>query len=82
MNNSDLNISFSPTPNFAGIAKAAAGHHAWAGVTASARDLTTLLPEAVQKVKEGILAVLKFVWMMRGTRGKSPGFEYTHKYRA
>ena len=59
MSNSDLNISFAPTPDFAGIAKAAAGGRAWAGVAANAKDLESLLPEAVQAVKKGISAVLE-----------------------
>lgn len=59
VDNSDLNISFAPTPDYAGIAKAAAGHHAWAGTVSSAADLENLLPEAVQAVKEGISAILE-----------------------
>ena len=59
MNNLDLNISFSPTPDYAGIAKAAAGHHAWAGVAGNAEQFEQLLPQAVESVKKGVLAVLE-----------------------
>jgi hypothetical protein len=55
----DLNISFTPTPDFPGIAKAAAGNHAWAGVAANAEQLGCLLPQAIESVKNGILAVLE-----------------------
>ncbi|RAK71449.1 thiamine pyrophosphate enzyme [Aspergillus fijiensis CBS 313.89] len=59
VNNLDLNISFSPTPDYAGIAKAAAGHHAWAGVAGNAEQFEQLLPQAVESVKKGVLAVLE-----------------------
>ncbi|KAE8371646.1 thiamine pyrophosphate enzyme, N-terminal TPP binding domain-containing protein [Aspergillus bertholletiae] len=59
VNNLDLNISFSPTPDFPGIAKAAAGHYAWAGVAANAEQLVHLLPQAIESVKSGVLAVLE-----------------------
>ncbi|OJJ54427.1 hypothetical protein ASPSYDRAFT_61048 [Aspergillus sydowii CBS 593.65] len=59
VNNVDLNISFSPTPDYPGVAKAAAGNHAWAGVAANAEQFEHLLPQAVASVKNGILAVLE-----------------------
>ncbi|RAH78911.1 thiamine pyrophosphate enzyme [Aspergillus japonicus CBS 114.51] len=59
VNNLDLNISFSPTPDFAGIAKAAAGHQAWAGVAGNAEQFEQLLPQAVESVMKGVLAVLE-----------------------
>ncbi|WYZ41016.1 hypothetical protein EsH8_IV_001357 [Colletotrichum jinshuiense] len=57
--NEDLNISFSPTPDFSGIAKAAAGGKAWAGVASSVRDLDAMIPEAVKAVESGISAILE-----------------------
>ncbi|GKT49739.1 uncharacterized protein ColSpa_09920 [Colletotrichum spaethianum] len=57
--NEDLNISFSPTPDFSGIAKAAAGGEAWAGVANSARDLKTMIPEAVEAVQNGISVIME-----------------------
>lgn len=57
--NEGLNISFSPTPDFSGIAKAAAGGNAWAGVAASVRDLNVMIPEAVKAVEGGISAILE-----------------------
>lgn len=57
--NAELNISFSPTPDFSGIAKAAAGGNAWAGVAGSVKDLNTMIPEAVKAVESGISAILE-----------------------
>ncbi|RAH47498.1 uncharacterized protein BO95DRAFT_451691 [Aspergillus brunneoviolaceus CBS 621.78] len=59
VNNLNLNISFSPTPDYAGIAKAAAGHHAWAGVAGNTEQFEQLLPQAVESMKKGVLTVLK-----------------------
>lgn len=57
--NEELNISFSPTPDYAGIAKAAAGGNAWAGVASSVRELKDMIPEAVKAVQQGISAILE-----------------------
>ncbi|KAL4974783.1 thiamine diphosphate-binding protein [Aspergillus desertorum] len=57
--NEELNISFAPTPDYAGIARAASGGHIWAGVAGSVGDLGRLLPEAVESVKNGVGAVLE-----------------------
>ncbi|KAF4990283.1 hypothetical protein FDECE_14426 [Fusarium decemcellulare] len=59
ISNEDLNISFSPTPDFSGIGKAASGGDAWAGVVSSIEDLGRLLPEAVAKVQGGVSALLE-----------------------
>ncbi|TPX13078.1 uncharacterized protein E0L32_006504 [Thyridium curvatum] len=59
ISNEDLNISFAPTPDYSGIAKAAAGHEAWAGVAASVRDLDAMLGEAVKAVENGMSAILE-----------------------
>ena len=58
MSNEELNISFAPTPDYAGIAKAASGGTAWAGYAGTADELARLLPEAVAAVKSGRCAVL------------------------
>jgi hypothetical protein len=57
--NEDLNISFVPTPDYAGIAKAASGGKIWAGCARSAKELGELLPEAIESVKGGVGAVLE-----------------------
>uniref|UniRef100_A0A8H7K3H9 Pyruvate decarboxylase n=2 Tax=Bionectria ochroleuca TaxID=29856 RepID=A0A8H7K3H9_BIOOC len=59
ISNEELNISFSPTPDFSGIAKAAAGGNAWAGVVESADDVQRLLPEAIAAVRSGISAIME-----------------------
>ena len=60
VDNKKLNISFEPTPDFSGIAKAAAGGRCWAGCVRSVKELVERLPEAVEAVKtQGICAVLE-----------------------
>lgn len=60
VDNKALNISFEPTPDFAGIAKAAAGGKCWAGCVKSLQELVTELPKAIRAVQnEGICAVLE-----------------------
>ncbi|KAF9888275.1 hypothetical protein FE257_008845 [Aspergillus nanangensis] len=77
VSNKDLNISFSPTPDFAGIAKAAAGGQAWTGIVQSVRDLATMLPEAVARVQSGVSAVLEVrlegKWTDEEVQGKKTG---------
>ena len=61
VSNEELNIGFTPSPDYAGIATAASAGHVW-GARASRRDeLEHLLPVAVQMVKEGRGAVLDCV---------------------
>ncbi|KAJ5083985.1 hypothetical protein NUU61_008564 [Penicillium alfredii] len=57
--NEDLNISFAPTPDYAGIAKAAAGGEMWAGRASTVAELAEKLPEAIQSVLSGKGAVLE-----------------------
>lgn len=59
MSNKDLNISFDPTPDYSGIAKAAAGGKAWAGVAATVEELNQMLPDAIEHVKNGLSAILE-----------------------
>lgn len=66
--NEDLNISFAPTPDYAGIARAASGGEIWAGSAGSAADLARLLPEAIKSVQNGVTAVLEA--QLDGTEGK------------
>ncbi|KAL2851764.1 hypothetical protein BJX68DRAFT_266011 [Aspergillus pseudodeflectus] len=66
--NEDLNISFAPTPDYPGIAKAASGGHIWAGRAATVAELAKLLPEAVKSVLNGTGAVLEA--QLDGTEGK------------
>ena len=56
--NEDLNISFDPTPDYAGIAKAASGGSLWAGTAGNVKELQVLLPQAIESVKNGVGAVL------------------------
>ncbi|KAK5109602.1 hypothetical protein LTR62_006839 [Meristemomyces frigidus] len=58
VDNRALNISFAPTPDYAGIAKAAAGGEAWAGSAGTVEELRRLLPEAIEAVKGGKCAIL------------------------
>ncbi|KAK4505925.1 hypothetical protein PRZ48_003890 [Zasmidium cellare] len=69
--NEELNISFAPTPDYAGIAKAASGGKAWAGYAGTVEDLKKKLPEAVAAVQSGICAVLDA--HLEGPQGKYPG---------
>jgi hypothetical protein len=66
--NEQLNISFAPTPDYSGIAKAAAGGEIWASRASTVKALTELLPEAVKSVLNGKTAVLEA--QLDGTDGK------------
>jgi len=59
VDNKALNISFEPTPDYPGIAKAATGGHAWAGTVSSVQELLDQLPQAVKAVEGGRCAVLE-----------------------
>ena len=59
VSNEDLNISFAPTPDYSGIAKAASGQKAMAAVVQSVQDLQEILPRAVECVKGGTSAILE-----------------------
>lgn len=59
VDNKELNISFDPTPDYAGIAKAASGGRAWAGTVSTVAELLEQLPQAVEAVKNGRSAVLE-----------------------
>ena len=58
VDNRELNISFEPTPDYAGIAKAAAGGKIYAGRAGTAEALERVLKEAVESVKAGRSAVV------------------------
>ena len=57
--NKALNISFDPSPDYSGIAKAAAGGRCWAGCVSSVGEMVKALPEAIEAVKGGTCAVLE-----------------------
>ena len=59
VDNKALNISFEPTPDYSGIAKAAAGGRCWAGCVSSVGEMVKALPEAIEAVKGGTSAVLE-----------------------
>ncbi|KAF2228238.1 thiamine pyrophosphate enzyme, N-terminal TPP binding domain-containing protein [Elsinoe ampelina] len=70
--NEELNISFAPTPDYAGIAAAASGHKAWAGQAWTADDLDQKLKDAIKAVQEtGVCAVLDA--HLEGPEGKFGG---------
>jgi len=71
VSNEELNISFAPTPDYAGIAKAAAGGECWAGVASRSEGLDDVLKEAVQAVMSGRCAVLDA--QLEGPGGKFAG---------
>ncbi|KAL1957462.1 hypothetical protein VTO42DRAFT_6030 [Malbranchea cinnamomea] len=71
--NEEINISFAPTPDYAGIAKAAAGGELWAGRAGTVWELAKALPEAVQSVVNGKGAVLEA--QLDGKEGKYTGEE-------
>ena len=71
VDNKALNISFAPTPDYAGIAKAASGHKCWAGFAGTVDELARKLPEAVEAVKGGVCAVLDA--HLDGPQGKFGG---------
>ncbi|KAL8951060.1 MAG: hypothetical protein Q9222_002932 [Ikaeria aurantiellina] len=56
--NDDLHISFEPSPDYAGLAKATAGGNLWAGKAETREELEKCLKEAVESVKGGVGAVL------------------------
>lgn len=71
VSNEELNISFAPTPDYSGIAKAASGGEIWAAHASTTEDLDRLLPEAVKSVLSGTSAVLDA--HLDGPQGKYPG---------
>lgn len=71
VDNRELNISFAPSPDYSGIAKAAAGGECWAGYAGTVKDLEMLLPEAIAAVKNGTCAVLDA--HLDGPQGKFGG---------
>ncbi|KAI1781392.1 thiamine pyrophosphate enzyme, N-terminal TPP binding domain-containing protein [Hypoxylon cercidicola] len=56
--NEELNISFDPVPDYAGIAKAAAGGDLFAAKVDKAEDLERTITEAIKAVEGGQSAVL------------------------
>lgn len=56
--NEEINISFDPVPDYAGIAKAAAGGKLYAARVDNVKDLDRVLKEAVESVRSGTCAVL------------------------
>lgn len=56
--NEEINISFAPSPDYAGIAKAAAGGDLFAARVDNVADLEGVLKEAIETVKGGQSAVL------------------------
>lgn len=66
--NEDLNLSFDPSPDYPGIAKAAAGGELWAGRASTVKELSEQLPKAIESVLSGKSAVLEA--QLDGTVGK------------
>jgi thiamine pyrophosphate-dependent acetolactate synthase large subunit-like protein len=59
VSNEELNISFAPTPDYAGIAKAAAGGNLYAAQAGTVEELERVLKEAVESVNGGVSAVVE-----------------------
>ncbi|KAF8856596.1 thiamine diphosphate-binding protein [Acephala macrosclerotiorum] len=59
--NEELNISFAPVPDYAGIAKAAAGGHLFAEKVSKTADLEDVLKKAIDSVQNGTTAVIDAV---------------------
>lgn len=68
VDNKALNISFAPSPDYSGIAKAASGGKCWAGYAGTVKELERLLPQAVAAVQGGVSAVLDA--HLGGSQGK------------
>lgn len=58
MDNAELNISFSPNPDYYTIAKGASGGNCWAERASTVEELARKLPEAVKAVQSGVSALL------------------------
>lgn len=56
--NEEINISFDPVPDYAGIAKAAAGGDLFAARVEKTDDLDRVLKEAIEAVQGGQTAVV------------------------
>ncbi len=56
--NEELNISFAPVPDYAGIAKAAAGGNLHTARVSKASELPDVLKTAINQVKGGTTAVV------------------------
>lgn len=56
--NEELNISFAPSPDYAGIAKASAGGDLFAERVSKASELEDVLKRAIESVKNGTTAVV------------------------
>jgi hypothetical protein len=59
--NDELNIAFTPTPDYAGIAKAASSGNILAQKVAKAEDLPGVLQKAIHSVLSGVTAVIDAV---------------------
>ncbi|KAN0116869.1 acetolactate synthase-like protein catalytic subunit [Hyaloscypha variabilis] len=59
--NDELNIAFTPTPDYAGIAKAASSGNILAEKVAKAEDLPGVLQKAIYSVMSGVTAVIDAV---------------------
>ncbi len=58
VSNEELNIALTPSPDYAGIAKAAAGGDLWAAQVHSVDELLKTLPQAIAAVVAGQSAVV------------------------
>lgn len=58
VSNEDLNISFTPTPDYSGIARAAGAGEIHALKVTEASELESVLKDAVAKVQAGMTAVV------------------------
>jgi hypothetical protein len=57
-NNRELNISFEPSPDYSGIARAASDGHIHAARVSDPTQLQSVLTEAIEVVRSGTSAVI------------------------
>lgn len=58
VNNRELNISFEPSPDYSGIARAASDGNIHAARVSDIRELESVLKEAIEVVQNGTSAVV------------------------
>ena len=58
VSNEELNISFTPNPDYSTIAKGASGGKCWVGRASFVDDIMRMLPKAVDAVQSGVSALI------------------------
>ena len=68
VSNDELNIAFSPTPDYSGIAKAASDNTIYGVKVSEASNLRDVLREAIRQVQNGTTAVVDAVVQNKSSR--------------